>query len=177
MTLIFSYRLWEIQRGYVTYLLLEDKLTMIFILDAMRWPSKMRQLLHIKKKILLLEICSVQYVFTVWLLMYFVHNVSNSWMLKFICRMQKPKNWRLACQTTVGTPDSTGLVRVCVCVYIFYYTAIFCFNETKLKCLIFDAGCHPAIAWVERTWMEIQKNTNFRVATMTIYCELLIVNH
>ncbi|KDO56979.1 hypothetical protein CISIN_1g0293331mg, partial [Citrus sinensis] len=23
---------------------------------------------------------------------------------------RKPKNWRLACQTTVGTPDSTGLV-------------------------------------------------------------------
>lgn len=157
-------------------ILLEDKLTMILIWmqwdDLQRWDS-----FSIFKKILLLEICSVQYVFTVWLLMYFVYNVSKSWMLKLICRMQKPKNWRLACQTTVGTPDSTGLVRVCVCVYIFYYTAIFCFNETKLKCLIFDAGCHPAIAWVERTWMEIQKNTNFRVATMTIYCELLIVNH
>ncbi|KDO56980.1 hypothetical protein CISIN_1g0293331mg, partial [Citrus sinensis] len=26
------------------------------------------------------------------------------------CMVEKPKNWRLACQTTVGTPDSTGLV-------------------------------------------------------------------
>lgn len=24
--------------------------------------------------------------------------------------MQKPKNWRLACQTKVGEPDSNGLV-------------------------------------------------------------------
>ena len=27
-----------------------------------------------------------------------------------MCSLQKPKNWRLACQTTVGNPDSRGLV-------------------------------------------------------------------
>lgn len=175
MTLIFSYRLWEIQRGYVTYFLKINWLWYWFGCNAMTFKDEIAS--PYSKKFFFWRFCSVQYISTVRLLMYFVHNVSNSWMLKLICPMQKPKNWRLACQTTVGTPDSTGLVRVCVCVYTFYYTAIFCFNETKLKCLIFDAGCHPAIAWVERTWMEIRKNTDFRVATVTIYCELLIVNH
>lgn len=34
--------------------------------------------------------------------------------------VQKPKNWRLACQTVVGKPDSRGMVISLLCVLYFY---------------------------------------------------------
>lgn len=120
----------QIPRGYVTYFLKINWLWYWFGCNEITFKDEIAS--PYSKEILLLEICSVQYVFTVWLLMYFVHNVSNSWMLKLICRMQKPKNWRLACQTTVGTPDSTGLVRVSVCISIYSIIQQF-FVSTKLN--------------------------------------------
>ena len=41
--------------------------------------------------------------------------------------MQKPKNWRLACQTTVGKPDSNGVVSDLDFILFFcpFFTCIF----------------------------------------------------
>lgn len=94
----------------------------------------------------------------------------------FFCFLQKPKNWRLACQTTVGKPDSTGVVRdswllsfsttylsliglkgngfvLILCNWTIYWFFII---------IPFDVGCSSTTTGVERAWMEIWKASRVR---------------
>ena len=72
---------------------------------------------------------------------------------------QKPKNWRLACQLTVGKKDSTGLVcDISLSFLMFqqtrnffslgYQVIIFYFSIGWIKLFVFssDAACCPTTA-------------------------------